>query len=109
MESITRLQWSRRKREVLLASSFPLKRSNRTWTWTIPFSRCLPRNQKRRSQRLENNLPHQEFPDLSRSRGWLRYKIAEDTAAMNKSIRCLVHSGGILGDPARAQEAKFDS
>jgi photosystem II stability/assembly factor-like uncharacterized protein len=42
------------------------------------------------------------------------YKIAEDTAAMNKSIRCLavimlVAGAPLFTDPAPAQEAKFDS
>src|SRR5215469_11134407 len=66
MESITRLRWNRRKREVPRANSFLSKRSNRTWTWMIRSSRCPLRNQKPRNQRLENDLPHQEFPRLAR-------------------------------------------
>src|SRR5438105_1418048 len=94
MESITRLRWNRRKREVPRASSFPSKRSNRTWTWTTRFSPCLRRNRKQRNPRLENNLLHREFPTICLNKRMpFRYQIAEDND-MNKSIRCLV----ILGD-----------
>src|SRR5438552_13278364 len=115
MESITPLRWNRCKREVPRASSFPSKRSNRTWTWTIRFSPCLQRNQKQRNPRPENNLPHQEFPSIClNTRMPFHYQIAEDND-MNESIRCLVAvmvlvaGAPLFADRAPAQEAKFDS
>src|SRR2546429_4277439 len=92
MESITRLRWNRRKREVPRASSFPSKRSNRTWTWTTRFSPCLRRNRKQRNPRLENNLLHREFPTICLNKRMpYRYQIAEDND-MNKSIRSEEHT-----------------
>src|SRR6266480_1144072 len=115
MESITRLRWNRRKREVPRASSFPSKRSNRTWTWTTRFSPCLRRNRKQRNPRLENNLLHREFPTICLNKRMpFRYQIAEDND-MNKSIRCLVAvmvlvaGAPLFADRALAQEAKVDS
>src|SRR6184192_428780 len=115
MESITRLRWNRRKREVPRASSFPSKRSNRTWTWTTRFSPCLRRNRKQRNPRLENNLLHREFPTICLNKRMpFRYQIAEDND-MNKSICCsaavmmVFLATMIIAGPAPAQDTKFDS